>query len=113
MPAVGQDNLWEDRDMNTKSVFTHPPSPPLSHPVYRYGMLVFILCLLGRYVLWYLGLPAEYPYDRYGTGILELALLFNHLAFSLEWRPLVTAALRVLAVSWIVFTFFYLIYFGG
>ena len=98
--------------MKIESVFTRPPVPPLSHPAYRYGMLVLILCLLGDYVVWYLGLPTEYPYDRYRTGILELALLVNHLAFSFQWRPSVTAALRVLAMSWVVFGLFYAIFYA-
>jgi hypothetical protein len=95
--------------MKPKSILTHPPGPLLSHPAYRYGMLVLILCLLGDYVEWYLGLPTDYPYDRYRSGILVLALLVNHLAFSFQWRPAVAAALRVLAMSWVVVGLFYAI----
>ena len=77
---------------------------------YRYGMLIVILVLLAWQIRWYFTFAHVYNGDPYGTGILVLALLFNHLAFAFNWPRAVAIALWVLAGSWIVFSLFYVFY---
>ncbi|MHC4596536.1 MAG: hypothetical protein ACYS19_16540, partial [Planctomycetota bacterium] len=79
-------------------------------PVYRYGMLVFILVLFAWQIHLHLMLPPAYPYDRYGNHVCILMLLFNHLAMAFKWRRGVAVALWVLSWSWIVFGLFYILY---
>lgn len=90
--------------MNIRSIFTEPAK--LAHPGFRYGMLVGCLLLLAWSVRWRLSVPADYPYERNGNIVVVLMLLLNHLAYQFQWSTRVTIALRALALSWLVFTFF-------
>jgi hypothetical protein len=91
-----------------KKGFTEP-SPDVSPPL-RYAQLVLALFLLAFNVLWlwWASLPPAYPYERYGSAMVGLMLLFNLLAFQFRWPPVVTAMLRVLAFVWLVFGAFYI-----
>lgn len=79
-------------------------------PAYAYGILAVILALLAWNIRWRLNLSPRYPHDRNGTLVLALMLLFNHLAFQFRWPAMMTAALRILALTWVIFGCFYLFY---
>jgi hypothetical protein len=79
-------------------------------PIYRYGMLIFILVLLAREIQLHLTLPPAYNSDPYEGFVGVLMLLFNHLAMAFRWPRGVAVALWVLAWSWIVFGCFYILY---
>ena len=97
----------------TPSTFFHDfltKSSKSKTPAYAYSMLAVILALLAWNIRWRLNLSPRYPSDRNGTLVVALMLLFNHLAFQFRWTLLMTATLRILALAWIVFGFFYLFY---
>ncbi len=81
-------------------------------PVYRYGMLVFILGLLAWNIHWHLTLPPSYDGDPYSTSIIILTLLFNHLVAAFKWPRHVSVVLWALSWSWMAFTLFYVFYWG-
>lgn len=95
--------------MKSGSWLTVPPAGLLSHPGYRYGGVAVILCFLASSVLSWLNAPPGYWYDSSARVVIALLLLFTHLAFSLRWPPLVTAALRLLALSWVLFGVLYVV----
>ena len=78
--------------------------------VYRYGMLVFILLLLVRQVHWQLTLPTAYSGDPYGTAVVILMLLFNHLAYAFTWRRSIAVVLWTLAWIWLGFGSVYIFF---
>ena len=80
-------------------------------PAYRYGMLVIILALLAWNVQFLLSLPATYSGHRFGSIIVPLMLLFNHLAFSFRWPLNVSFAMHVLAYGWLVLGCCYIFFF--
>jgi hypothetical protein len=94
--------------VNVRSIFTEPNQP--SHPAYRYGALVFILSLLAWEICRKMQLPPRYSGDPYGTGVVLLMLLLNHLAYQFRWPTPVTIAFRVAALGWLVFGSFYIFY---
>jgi hypothetical protein len=94
--------------MKIRSLLTSPIQP--NNPGFVYGFLAVIVMLLIGDIQWQLSLSPSYPYDRYGNFVLLLMLLFNHLAFQFRWPAAVTAALRLLALGWIVFGLFYICY---
>lgn len=85
-------------------------TPHPSGAVFRYGMLAVILGLLGFSIHWLAGIPASYPYDRYGSGIVVLMMLFNHLAWHFRWSSGVTRALRIFSGVWTLFALIYVFY---
>ncbi len=93
--------------MNIRSALTEPLGP--SRPAYRYGMLAFILVLLGWSIQWHYSLPPGYSGDRYGGDVLVLMMLFNHLAYQFTWPIRVLVGLRILAWSWTGFGLFYVV----
>jgi hypothetical protein len=94
--------------MKIRNFLTSPSYP--GKPLFVYGMLAVILLLLAWNFQVWLSTPPSYPYGRYDNFVVALMLLFNHLAFQFRWPAAVTAALRLLAVGWIVFGLFYLCY---
>lgn len=94
--------------MKIRSFLTSPFRP--DNPGFVYGFLAVIVMLLIGDIQWQLSLSPSYPYDRYGNLVVLLMLLFNHLAFQFRWPPAVMAALRLLALGWIVFGLFYICY---
>ena len=83
--------------------------PMYYSPFYRYGFLFFAFILILNWLYWLLTLPPNYPYERYGNGIVAGMLLFNHLAFAFKWKPSTGAILQVVAFVWLVLGFLYLI----
>ena len=89
-------------------MFTGFAQPP--HPAIRYGILVVLVGLLAWEIQSYRTLPPGYPYDPYSNIIVVIMLLFNHLAYMLEWHRHVAVVLRVLSLGWLVFGLFYIFY---
>lgn len=107
--AVWNAQLQRMRDaMNVRSIFTEPSQP--AHPAFQYGMLIVILALLAWNFQWYFSLPSDYEGDRYMNLVVACMLLFSHLAYSFRWPLSVTITLRVLAWSWLIFTFLFVCY---
>lgn len=93
--------------MIIRFIFTEPFKP--AHPAFRYGMLAVTLCLLTADIRWYLSLPPDWPYDRYGGFIAILSMLFTQLLL-FRWPTSVTVILRVLTLGWVLFAAFYVFY---
>jgi hypothetical protein len=55
--------------------------------------------------------PLKYPHDPNAGLVVPLMLLFFVLAYGFRWPDFVTASLRILAWSWLLFAGFYLFYF--
>lgn len=79
-------------------------------PLYRYGMLVFVLGLLAWAVHSSSPRPPGYEANPYGRIILVLMLLFNHLAIAFAWPRRIGIALWILTWSWMALTIFYAIF---
>jgi hypothetical protein len=79
-------------------------------PLYRYGMLVFVLGLFAWAMHSPSTRPPGYEADPHGRVFLVLMLLFTHLAYAFKWPKRVGTALSVLAWSWMGFTIFYTIF---
>jgi hypothetical protein len=94
--------------MRIRSTFTEPPKP--TTPGFRYGVLVIYLLLLALHIQLSFSLSAHYFYEDSLVGVVALMLLFNHLAFVFRWSTRVTIALRMLALSWLAFSFVYIFY---
>jgi hypothetical protein len=82
----------------------------VSHPVYRYAMLVFILIMFGLCIRWQVMLPPTYDGDRYVLYVLLFAMLLNHLACAFKWPRRINVALWVFTWSWLIFTIFYCLF---
>jgi hypothetical protein len=79
--------------------------------LFGYGMLIFIFIMFVERIKWHLMLPPDYKYDRYMNDVILFALLFNLLAFAFKWpNKGITVALWVIAWSWLIFTYFYILY---
>ncbi len=78
--------------------------------VYSYGILVLILVALALRIQWHLTLPPAYHGDPYGVDALGLTMLFDHLAMAFKWPKRIATALWILALSWMAFAFFYILY---
>lgn len=87
------------------SVRLHLPA----HYLRLISILGLLVCVAGVevYVRWWRG-----HYDStYGTVVVALMLLFNHLAYGgFNWPRRITAAIRMLTWSWIVFGSSYIVY---
>jgi hypothetical protein len=77
--------------------------------IYRYGMLALLLILTIHVVRTVLNLPADFSGERYSIGIVALALLFNHIAFSFEWRRSVARVFEIAAFGWLIFALAYIL----
>ncbi len=75
-------------------------------------MLAVLVCLIAWNVVLYLRFrPTRYPRDGfYLNSVIELMLLFNHLACFFSWSAPLAAIFRVLAVGWLVFGLAYVLY---
>jgi len=77
---------------------------------YRYGMLVFIVVVLAWCVHFTLAIPPGYEGKRYLAILSGVMLLFVHLACSFRWPRRVSIVLWIIALSWIAFTCFYVLF---
>ena len=107
--SIGRIIFSRSTIMGIRSIL-EPPKSKAEHPVYRYGMLVFLLILFAWEIESHLTLPPSYEYDPYRGYVFFLMLLFNHLSFAFKWPKGIARFLWILALSWIVFAFFYILY---
>ncbi len=90
--------------------FLTAPAPAPYHPVYRYVMLIWLLCLLVAALWFYLYRLPEHRAAVFGVLAAILQMVLGHLAYSFRWPPAVIGTLRVLYWGWSVFVIFYFIY---
>jgi hypothetical protein len=102
--------IWVIQVRQAARVWEANTRRPMHRPLYRYGMLLFIIGLLAWFIHLDLTSPPSYYSDPYGPYIVPLMLLFGHLAYAFKWPRLVSIALQTLTWSWIVFGLFYLCY---
>jgi hypothetical protein len=81
--------------------------------LWRYGFLVICLGLLVNWLLWLFTLPPDYPYDRYGNGVLAGMLLINHVAFAFKWKPSIGSIWCLIAYVCLLFGMFYIFYWSN
>ena len=74
----------------------------------KYGMLGFILCLLVLSVL-HLIKYRDFAYDEYGTLVVVLMLLFNHVAHHFTKTGWKSRMMKTVAWTWMVLGFVYII----
>ena len=102
--------------MRIRSIFRYihyrlvTPQGEMSHPVFRYGILVFTLFMCAQQIKWHFTPHPGYSGDPYRIDVLVLILLFNHLAMMFQWPRRIAGVLWLLAVSWLGFASFYLFY---
>src|SRR4051812_25367960 len=97
--------------MTLRSFFLERPKRRAS-PFFRYAFLAFILVLLVADILWFSRRSSHYHGDPYGNLVIAVMLLLNHLAFQFTYPSAATAALRSVAIFWLVFACYYTFYLG-
>jgi hypothetical protein len=102
--------IWANQFRQAARVWEADTFRPQHRPLYRYGMLLFIIGLLAWLIHLDLTSPPSYYSDPYGPYIVPLMLLFIHLAYAFKWPRLVSIGLQTLAWSWIVVGLFYIFY---
>ena len=74
---------------------------------YKYGFLVLIICLLVWDVTSLLE-RRNSGYDQYGSLIIVLILLFNHIAYQFTKKGWLSRVMKTIAWIWIAFVWAYL-----
>ena len=74
----------------------------------KYGMLGFILCLLVLSVLNLIKYRG-FAYDEYGTLVVCLMLLFNHVAYNFTKAGWKHRVMKTVAWTWMILGFVYII----
>ena len=74
---------------------------------YKYGFLVLIICLLVWDVTSLLE-RRNSGYDQYGSLIIVLMLLFNHIAYQFTKKGWLSRVMKTIAWLWMVFVWAYL-----
>ena len=80
--------------------------------LWKYGMLVLILCLLA-FNVWHLLKWRNFVYDEYGNLMVALMLLFNHIACYFTTKGWKSVVMKTVAGVWIVLGFAYLFWVRG
>ena len=75
--------------------------------LWKYGGLVFILCLLA-YNVFHLLKFRNFGYDQYGLPMITLMLLFNHIAYYITMKGRKSVVMKTVAWAWIALVFVYL-----
>ena len=88
------------------------PNTPVASPetdyLHKYGMLVLILCLLVFAVM-HLLKYRDFAYDEYGTLVVGLMLLFNHIAYNFTKTGWKHRVMKTVAWTWMILGFVYII----
>ena len=74
--------------------------------LWKYGFLVFILCLLAFNIFIFFRWKPEY--DVYIVPMVTLMLLFNHIAFYFTTKGWKSWVMKTVAGVWIVLVFVYM-----
>ena len=80
---------------------------PVLRPLWKYGMLGIILCLLGFSVMNLLRYR-NFGYDQYGALVIGLILLFNHIAYYFTTEGWKSIVMKTVAWVWIAFGLVYM-----
>ena len=75
--------------------------------LWKYGMLVFILCLLACNVFIHFKWQ-KFEYDEYIVLMVTLMLLFNHVAYYFTTKGWKSWVMKTVAWVWIVLVFVYM-----
>jgi len=75
----------------------------------KYGMLGFILCLLVLSVL-HLIKYRGFAYDEYGTLVVVLILLFNHVADHFTKTGWKSRVMKTVSWTWMILGFLYVLW---
>ena len=75
----------------------------------KYGMLGFILCLLVLSVL-HLIKYRDFAYDEYGTLVVVLMLLFNHVADHFTKTGWKSRVMKTVSWTWMILGFLYVLW---
>ena len=78
-----------------------------SSNLWKYGVLVLLLCLLAYNVLHLLKFR-NFGYDQYGPPMLTLMLLFSHISLYLTTKGRKSIVMKTVAWVWIALVFAYL-----
>ena len=104
----------KDEQERQQTLRMNPNRPAVSPEVdftfnllWNYGFLALILCLLA-YALFILFKSRNFAYDQYGSLMVALMLLFNHIAYHLTTKGWKRWVMRTVAWVWIVLIFAYL-----
>ena len=73
---------------------------------WKYGVIVFLLCLLA-YNMFHLLKFRNFGYDQYGLPIITLALLFNHIAYYITTKGRKSVVMKTVAWVWIALVLVY------
>ena len=95
--------------MTLRSIFLDPPQPERSAR-FRYGLLAVTGFFLAGTVYDFVTRPPDHHGNPFGSVIIAVMLLFNHVAFQFYLPPRLTAFSRILAIVWIVFAGVYIGY---
>ena len=82
-------------------------TPFTSSYLWKYGGLVFFLCLLV-YNVFHLLKFRTFGYEQYGLPIITLMMLFNHIALYFTTKGRKSVVIKTVAGVWIVLVFVYL-----
>ena len=94
--------------MTLRRLFFDPPAPRAAE--FRYGFLALTCALLAWSVYLFFTRSPAYRGDPYGTLIIGVMLLLNHVSANFRLPPRVTVVLRILAIAWLAFTLIYVFY---
>ena len=79
----------------------------ISSSLWKYGVIVFLLCLFAHNVFHLLKFR-NFGYDQYGLPIIILMLLFNHIACYITTNGQKSVVMKTVAGVWTVLVFVYL-----
>lgn len=87
------------------AIFTEKPKGLVAESkIYKFGFLTILLSLF----FWTLSISLDssnpYRYGNYDILIAPIMLLLNHISFSFKFSTTLTVILRILAISWLIFT---------
>ncbi len=85
------------------------PPPKNAHPAFRYLLFILALALLAGASYLRLTAPPAYRESWNRSLVFAVAALLSVLAYHFRWPAALTAGLRLLVLSWVVFAVFYLL----
>jgi len=94
--------------MTLRRIFFDPPAPSAAE--FRYGFLALTCALLAWSVYLFFTRSPHYHGDPYGSLIIAVMLLLNHVSAHFRLPPRVTVAARILAIVWLAFSLVYVFY---
>lgn len=92
--------------MNPNTPAASPEVDFIFNHFWKYGMLAIILYLLGSNMM-YLLKRQDVAYDEYGTLMIVLGLLFNHIAYNFTKTGWKNRVMRAVAWMWLILVFVY------